>query len=133
MRRIPRQYANPNVRRERDPRSARRRALLLAGCLMLAAGFIYAVRQQIVAVDLGYKTEALRRERQQLEDEQRRLLLALEEHSSPAQLERAARDLGMQPTRAAQLETTVGGEPAARAGASSFVGAAVSAVGAAGR
>jgi cell division protein FtsL len=77
---------------------------LLAGCLVLAGGFIFAVRQQILAVECGYKTESLRREREQLLDEQRRLLLALEESSSPAQLEQAARELGMQPAHAAQME-----------------------------
>ncbi|HEX3559426.1 MAG TPA: hypothetical protein VHU19_09485 [Pyrinomonadaceae bacterium] len=104
MRRVPQQYPNPRVRRERDPRAARRQMLLLAGCLALAAGFVYAVQQQNKAVDYGYKTEALRREREQLLDERRRLLLAVEESSSPAKLEQAARELGMQPARAAQIE-----------------------------
>ncbi len=105
MRRLPQQYPNPHVRRERDPRAARRQALLLAGCVVLAFGFIYAVRQQILAVDYGYKTEALRREREELIDEQRRLLLALEESSSPARLEETGRGLGMQPARASQIGT----------------------------
>ena len=104
MRRVPQQYPNPHVRRERDPRAARRQALLLAGCLVLAFGFIYAVRQQILAVDYGYKAEALRRERETLLDEQSRLLLAFEENSSPARLEEAGRELGMQPARSAQIE-----------------------------
>ena len=104
MRRVPQQYPRPYVRRERDPRAARRQMMLLAGCLVLAAGFVYAVRQQVAAKDYGYKTEALRRDREQLLDEQRRLLLAVEESSSPAQLEQAARGLGMQPARAAQIE-----------------------------
>jgi cell division protein FtsL len=104
-RRVPQQYPRPSVRRERDPRAARRQMMLLAGCLVLAAGFVYAVRQQVLAVGYGYKTEALRREREQLLDEQRRLLLAVEESSSPAQLEQAARELGMQPARAAQIES----------------------------
>lgn len=104
MRRLPQQYSNPHVRRLRDPRAARRQAILLVGCLVLACGFIYAVRQQILAVDYGYKTEALRREREELLDEQRRLLLAVEESSSPARLEEAGRELGMQPARAAQIE-----------------------------
>jgi cell division protein FtsL len=104
MRRLPQQYPNPHVRRQRDPRAARRQAILLVGCLVLACGFIYAVRQQILAVDYGYKTETLRREREELLDEQRRLLLAVEESSSPARLEEAGRELGMQPARAAQIE-----------------------------
>ena len=104
MRRVPQQYPNPYVRRERDPRAARRQMLLLASCLVLASGFVFAARQQILAVEYGYKTEALRREREQLLDEQRRLLLAVEESSSPAQLEQAGRELGMQPARAEQIE-----------------------------
>jgi cell division protein FtsL len=103
--------------------------LLLASCLVLAAGFIFAVRQQILAVEYGYKTEALRREREQLMDEQRRLLLALEESSSPAQLERAAREMGMQPTRASQIETSAtrrAQEPPQ--GVRTFVGAATAGV-----
>ncbi|HEV2860255.1 MAG TPA: cell division protein FtsL [Pyrinomonadaceae bacterium] len=122
MRRLPQQYPNPYVRRERDPRALRRQTILLAGCLVLAAGFVAAVRQQIVALDYGYKTEALRREREQLLDEQRRLLLELGKRSSPEQLERAARELGMQPTRSAQIEP-VAHAPAA-GGEGSFVGAA---------
>jgi uncharacterized protein HemX len=122
MRRVPQQYPNPYVRRERDTRAARRLKLLLASCLVLAGGFIYAVSQQILAVDYGYKTEALRREREALLDEQHRLLLAVEESSSPAQLEQAGRELGMQPARASQIETSVPREP--RADARVFVGAA---------
>ncbi len=105
---MPQQYPNPHVRRQRDPRAARRQAVLLAGCLVLACGFIYAVRQQILAVDYGYKTEQLRRERAELLDEQHKLKLALEESSSPAKLEEAGRELGMQPARASQIEPASG-------------------------
>ena len=106
MRRLPQQYGNAYVRRERDPRVLRRQTRLLAACLVLAVGFVFAVRQQIEAVQYGYKTEALRREREQLLDERRRLLLALEEQSSPASLERAARamNLDLQPARSAQID-----------------------------
>ncbi|HEU4594134.1 MAG TPA: hypothetical protein VFS10_03115 [Pyrinomonadaceae bacterium] len=121
MRRMPQQYANPHLRRERDPRAFRRQLCLLACCLLLAAGFVVAVRQQIVAVEYGYKTEALRREREELLDEQKRLLVELEQISSPAQLEAAAREMGLQPARAAQIETTA---TRAEPGAASFVGTA---------
>ncbi|HEX7958242.1 MAG TPA: hypothetical protein VF508_14945 [Pyrinomonadaceae bacterium] len=124
MRRVPQQYPNPHVRRERDPRAARRQALLLLGCLLLAFGFIYAVRQQVLATDYGYKTEALRREREELLDEQHRLLLAVEESSSPARLEEAGRELGLQPARASQIETAAGESR----GAGVFVGAAAGGV-----
>ena len=122
MRRVPQQYPNPHVRRERDPRAARRQALLLLGCLLLACGFIYAVRQQVLATDYGYKTEALRREREELLDEQHRLLLAVEESSSPARLEEAGREMGMRPARAAQIEASAARGVRAEAGV--FVGAA---------
>ncbi len=105
MRRVPQSYPNTRVRRTTDPRAARRQKFLLVGCLVLACGFVFAVRQQIRAIEYGYKTEALRHKREQLLDEQRRLLLAVEESSSPAQLEQAARDLGMQPATAAQIES----------------------------
>lgn len=104
MRRVPQSYPNTRVRRTPDPRASRRQKLLLAGCLVLACGFVFAVSRQIMAVEYGYKTEALRREREQLLDEQRRLLLAVEENSSLTQLEQAARGLGMQPATAAQIE-----------------------------
>jgi cell division protein FtsL len=101
--------------------------LLLASCLVLACGFIYAVRQRVLAVDYGYKTETLRREREQLLDEQRRLFLAVEESSSPAQLEQAGRELGMQPARASQIETVSASREPRAASAGLFVGAASSA------
>ena len=106
MRRLPQQYGNAYVRRERDPRVLRRQTRLLAACLVLAVGFVVAVRQQIEAVRYGYMTEALRSEREQLLDERRQLLVALEEQSSPANLERVAREmnLGLQPARSAQID-----------------------------
>ena len=123
MRRVPQQYPNPYVRRERDPRAARRQALLLAGCVILACGFIYAVRQQILAVDYGYKAEALRREREELLDEQRRLRVEFEENSSPARLEEAGSGLGMQPARAAQIDVA-GARRVPQQAAGVFVGTA---------
>ena len=107
MRRLPQHYPNPYVRRERDPRVMRRQARLLVACLVLAAGFVVAVREQIAKVQFGYEIETLREKREELLDEQRRLLLALKERSSPANLERAARELGLQPARPAQIETGV--------------------------
>lgn len=103
MRRVPQQHANLHVRRERDRRTFTRQAILLSACAVLAAGFIFAARQQIAAVQYGYKSEELRRERERLLEEQARLLLKIEESSSHANLERRARGLGLQPARAAQI------------------------------
>lgn len=121
MRTVPRQAPNFYVRREPDARSLRRNLLLLSCGLLLAAGFVAATRQQILAVQYGYETEALRRERESLLEEQRRLRLELEANSSPAQLERAARELGLQPTRATQLRGIAVGD---RQATPAFVGAA---------
>ncbi|MCA1591564.1 MAG: cell division protein FtsL [Acidobacteria bacterium] len=125
MRRVPQQQHNAPIRRERDERSFRRQLLLLVSCLALAVGFILATRQQIAAVQYGYKIEALRRERETLLDEQRRLKLALEENSSSARLSRAARDLGLQPAHASQIEAGAQREAGEEsAGTSVFVGTA---------
>ena len=105
MRRLPQQQRNANVLRERDERAFRRLLVLLAGGLLLAGGFVAAVGQHFKAVEYGYKSETLRRERARLLAEQQQLQLALDQAASPAALERAARALGMQPTRAAQMGT----------------------------
>lgn len=107
MRRMPRQHLNRNVRRERDPRALARQILLLACGVALAVGFIAAARQKFAAVNYGYRSEALRRDRERLMEQQRLLLLQLEETQSPARLERAAREIGLQPTLAAQLSVGV--------------------------
>jgi len=127
MRRVPQQYPNPSLRRERDPRAARRQLWLLAGCLVLAAGFVVAVRQQVKAVEYGYRTEALRREHETLLDEQRRLRHELNTSLAPGRLATAARELGMQPARASQLEAAPRAAAEA-AGTHAFVGAATGAV-----
>lgn len=103
MRRVPQQHPNSQVTRERDGRASTRQSILLTCCVLLAAGFVFAARQQIAAVQYGYKSEELRLRRELLLEEQRRLLLEIEESSSPANLERRARALGLQPARASQI------------------------------
>jgi hypothetical protein len=142
MRRVPQQHPNFYVRRERDGRALRRQASLLGCCLLLACGFVVAARQQFAAVHYGYRSEALRRERDRLLEEQGRLRFALEQRNAPGELERAAREMGLQPARASQIgggaqataehdanaqETTPRRESARasqRNGASTFVGSA---------
>jgi len=71
---------------------------------VLAGGFVYAGGQHFAALKFGYGNEGLRREHDRLVEEQRRLLLAREEAASPSRLERAARQLGLQPLQAGQIE-----------------------------
>jgi len=104
VRRIPSRQRNALVARERDRRAPMRLALLLLCGLALAGGFVYAGGQHFAALGFGYQTEDLRRVREQLAEGQRRLLLEREAAASPARLERAARQLGMQPIQAAQID-----------------------------
>ena len=103
MRRVPINQKNYVVHRERDLRVLTRLAMLLVCGLFLAGGFVFAAGQHFAAVDYGYKSEKLRKEREQLLEEQHRLVLQREEAASPAQLESAAREIGMQQIQPAQL------------------------------
>jgi cell division protein FtsL len=105
MRRLPAHQLNYTIHRERDWHALKRLALLLLCGLTLAGGFVFAAGQHFAAVRYGYKTEALRREQEQLLDEQRRLLLEHERLVSPARLESEAREIGLQPVQPVQIET----------------------------
>lgn len=104
MRRLPPDQPNFAVHRERDLRALSRLILLLFCGLVLSGGFVLAAGQRFSAVRYGYKGEELRREREKLLEEQRRLILAREQATSPARLESAARSIGMQPVHASQVE-----------------------------
>ena len=108
VRRVPSKQRNAVVLRERD-RDALKRLGLLLGCgLVIACGFVYAGGQHFSALRLGYQTEKLRTIRDELTEEQHRLLLEREAAASPLRLERAARKLGMQPLQAAQMDPLKG-------------------------
>ena len=103
MKRIPPDHINSRIYREHDFSALSRLALLLFLGLALTGGFLFAARQHFAAIDYGYRSEELRREQQRLLTEQRQLLLANEEASSPAALEPAARQLGLQPIAPGQV------------------------------
>ncbi len=67
--------------------------LVICGCI-IAAGFLLAARQHFVSMDLGMKNSKLRKQLDDLETEQRRLILAREVALSPKEITRTARDLG---------------------------------------
>jgi cell division protein FtsL len=77
--------------------------LLLCG-LTLTGGFVYAGGQHFAALKLGYETENLRKIRNSLVAEQDRLVVEQQAVASPARLEKAARQIGMQPMQAAQID-----------------------------
>ncbi len=104
IRRVPSRQRNAPVARERDQDALLRLGLLLLCGLTLAGGFVYAGVQHFAALRIGYQTENLRRVRAQLAEDQRRFLLEREAAASPARLERAARQLGMQALQPAQID-----------------------------
>ena len=104
VRRLPSKQRNTRAVQASDRPAQKRLALLLLCGLMLAGGFLYAGRLHFAALRYGYQTETLRREREHLIDEQRRFLLEREEAASPVRLERAARQLGMQPMQPGQMD-----------------------------
>ncbi len=104
VRRIPSTQRNAPVVHERDQWALVRLALLLLCGLVLAGGFVYAGVQHFAALKFGYQTENQRKIREEQTEQQRRLLLEREAAASPARLERAARQLGMQPMQAAQID-----------------------------
>jgi cell division protein FtsL len=104
VRRLPSKHRNAPAGREKDKDAFFRLGLLLVVGLVLACGFVYAGRQHFAALKYGYETEKLRRERDQLAEAQRRLTLQREEAANPVRLEQAAKELGMQPPQAAQID-----------------------------
>ncbi len=104
LRRVPTRQRNTRVARERDRGMLLRLGILLLCGLSLAGGFVYAGGQHFAALKLGYETENLRRIRNSLVAEQDRLVVEQQSVASPARLERAARQIGMQPTQAAQID-----------------------------
>jgi len=109
MKRVPSKQRNSRIVHDRDRRALSRLALLLCCGLVLASGFVFAARQHFAAVQYGYQSEGLRRERDRLLQEQQHLLLRKELASAPARLESEARELGLRPVAASQFENQKAG------------------------
>ena len=104
VRRVPSKHKNTPVVAHVDSRSIVRLAALLLCGLAIAGGFLYAGGRHFAALKLGYETEKLRTQLDTEREQQRRLLVEREAAASPARLERAARQLGMQPMLPSQIE-----------------------------
>lgn len=109
MKRVPLKQRNSRVHRDRDVRALSRLAWLLVCGLVLASGFVFAARQHFVAIDYGYKSENLRRERARLLEEKQQLMLKREQAFAPARLALEARQLGLKPLEASQVGTQKAG------------------------
>jgi hypothetical protein len=109
MRRVLSRQNNSRIHRDRDVRALSRLALLLFSGLVLAGGFVFAAQQHFSAIDFGYKSEGLRRERDKLLAEKQQLLLKKEQALAPARLATQARELGLKPILASQVGTQKAG------------------------
>ena len=109
MRRVPLKQRNSKIQRDRDLRALSRLALLLCSGLVLASGFVFAAQQHFAAIDYGYRTEGLRREREKLLEEKEQLMLKKEQAFAPARLATQARELGLKPLLASQVGTQKAG------------------------
>ena len=105
MRRVPSKQRNSQIHRDRDVRALSRLGLLLVCGLVLASGFLFAAQQHFAALDYGYKSEGLRRERERLLQEKQHLMLTKEQAFAPARLAMQARDIGLKPLVAGQVGT----------------------------
>ena len=105
MRRLPSQQRNSKIHRDRDLRALSRLGLLLVCGLVLASGFLFAARQHFAAIQYGYQSEGLRREREKLLAEKQHLMLKKEQAFAPARLALQARELGLKPLLASQVGT----------------------------
>jgi hypothetical protein len=103
MKRFPEYQTNRKVTRSRDVSALSRLALLLFSGLVLAGGFVFAGKTHFAAVQYGYQSESLRRERSQLLQQNQQLSLQKQRISSPAALEKAAASLGLKPATASQI------------------------------
>ncbi|MCA1556430.1 MAG: hypothetical protein LC747_07040 [Acidobacteria bacterium] len=106
MRRFPQQNLNHGVRREHDTRALKRQLTMLVCGLAMAGGFVVAAGQHFAAVRYGYDSETLHREHAHLLEEQQQLIMQINAATAPASLDRAAREIGMQPARASQINRT---------------------------
>jgi cell division protein FtsL len=104
VRRLPSKHRNAPVGREKDKDTFFRFGFLLVIGLVLACGFVYAGRQHFAALKFGYETEKLREKRDQLAENQRRLILQRDEAASPERLEQLAKRMGLQPLQPAQVD-----------------------------
>jgi hypothetical protein len=95
-RNVPKNEKNEPVRREHDRILWRYCFLTLLCGGILVVGFFFAARQHFSAISLGMKNSELRKQRDDLQTEQRRLKVSREVAFSPAELEKVARGIGLE-------------------------------------
>ena len=92
------------IRREKDPIPWRYCLTTLACGLFLVVGFFGAARQHFSSIDYGIKNSKLRKQVEDLEAENRRLLLSKEIALSPGEIKKSAKQIGMVELSASNIE-----------------------------
>jgi cell division protein FtsL len=87
---------NNKISHERDLRTWWRCALGAMIGILVAVGFAVAAKQHFNALEASARNVEMQRERHRLKSEQKRLILEREAAASPAQLEKMARNIGLQ-------------------------------------
>ncbi|MEO6588357.1 MAG: hypothetical protein ABIP06_03425 [Pyrinomonadaceae bacterium] len=92
------------IRREKDSIPWRYCLTTLACGLFLVIGFFGAARQHFSSIDYGIKNSKLRKQVQELESENRRLMLSKEIALSPGEIKKSAKQFGMVELSASNIE-----------------------------
>jgi hypothetical protein len=104
MRRVPSVNPNTNIHRDVDRAAFGRLICLLTVGLICAGGFLLAARQHVMAIRLGYQTEALRHEKEKLKTDESQLKVDLVRATNPARIASEGEKLGLQSTTGKQLD-----------------------------
>src|SRR6476661_8576213 len=103
-RNLPAKSKKEQVKRQRDPLPWRYCILTLICGFILVAGFFYAARQHFSAMDFSMKNSALRKQKEDLQSEQRRLFLSREISLTPNEIKKAAKKIGLQEFTAKSIQ-----------------------------
>jgi hypothetical protein len=103
---LPKNQKSEPVRREKDKTVWRYCFLMLLFGGILVVGFFFAARQHFSAISLGMKNSELRKQRDELQTEERRLKVSREMAFSHTELEKAARNIGLEKKSEPDFEIT---------------------------
>ena len=88
--------SSTKIKREVDPIPRRYCLLTIVFGVIIVSGFLFAASQHFMAINLGIENSELRKKRDELSTEQRRLRIAREIAYSPIELEKTAARIGLQ-------------------------------------
>lgn len=100
------QNTTQKIKRERDPIPWRYCLMTLFCGFLLVGGFFLAARQHFSSIDYSIKNSQLKKQLDELQSEKRRLILSKEIATTPDEIKKAAKKLGLTQMSAANLEVS---------------------------